>query len=372
MSLKKARELAAEAHALRRSGVDPIEARRARRASAALEAAKAMTFDQCRDAFIADNKTGWRNAKHQAQWTSTLRTYATPIIGALPVQAIDVVLVMKILQPIWSTKPETASRVRGRIERVLDWAKVSGFRTGENPARWRGHLDQLLPKKSKVRKVEHHAALPYGELPDFMVALRARTATSARALEFAVLTAARTGEVIGARWDEIDLQAKAWTVSAERMKAGREHRVPLSAAALAVLECMQKVRQNDYVFAGERHTTLSNTSMLMLLRRMCRSDLTAHGFRSTFRTWAAERTSFPREVVEAALAHVVGDATEQAYQRSNLFDKRRRLMDAWAEFCRKPATSGGVGRYTLGLETDQHRAEAPPDDERKTRCSCSA
>jgi integrase len=237
--------------------------------------------------------------------------------------------------PLWTTKPETASRVRGRVEAVLDWARARGYRDGDNPARWRGYLDQLLPKKSKVRKVKHHAALPYGELPDFMVALRERSATSAGALELTILTAARTGEVIGARWNEIDRQAKVWTVPAERMKAGRDHRVPLSAAALAVLERMQKVRQNDYVFAGERRAMLSNTSMLMLLRRMDRGDLTAHGFRSTFRTWAAERTGFPREVVEAALAHVVGDATEQAYQRGDLFEKRRRLMDAWAAFCAK-------------------------------------
>jgi len=254
-------------------------------------------------------------------------------------------LVTKALEPIWSTKPETASRVRGRIESVLDWAKARGYRNGENPARWRGHLDHLLPARTKVRKVVHHAALPYREIGTFMAALRERAALAARALEFAILTAARASEVINARWDEIDLQARVWTVPAERMKAGREHRVPLSDLAVGILNRMQEVRQNDHIFPGERRASLSNMSFLMLLRRMDRDDLTAHGFRSTFRTWAAECTRYPREIAEAALAHVVGDATEQAYQRGDVFEKRRKLMDAWATYCTKPARTSAVNRF---------------------------
>jgi integrase len=234
---------------------------------------------------------------------------------------------------IWSTKPETAARVRGRIERILDWAKVRGFRAGENPARWRGHLDVLLPARNKVRQVGHHAALPYSEIGAFMAALRDRQGTATRALEFAILTAARTSEVLGAGLEEINLQGRVWTVPPDRMKAGREHRVPLSRDAVALLK---KVRGSaeGLVFPGERRgKPLSNMAMLMVLRRMGRTDLTAHGFRSTFRDWAAECTSFPREVAEAALAHVVGDKVEAAYRRGDLFEKRRRLMEAWARHC---------------------------------------
>jgi integrase len=349
VSLKQAREKAANARKVVSQGDDPIEARRAERTAAVLRSAQAITFDQCRDAHIAAHRAGWRNAKHAALWTNTLTTYVTPIFGSLPVRAIDTALVMKVLEqevldaegkgaPLWTAKPETASRVRGRIERILDWAKVRGYRANENPARWRGHLDHLLPKKSKVRAVKHHAALNYTELPAFMLTLRERQAVAARALEFAILTAARTGEVIGAAWDEIDLQAKVWTVPAERMKASREHRVPLSEPALAVLKRMQKVRENNLVFPGDRRVALSNMALLMTLRRMDRGDLTAHGFRSTFRTWVAEQTSFPRELAEAALAHIVGDATEQAYQRGDLFEKRRRLMTAWGAYCFSDAT----------------------------------
>jgi integrase len=301
-----------------------------------------MTFDQCAKAYITAHRAGWRNVKHAAQWTSTLATYASPVFGTLPVQAVDVSLVTRALEAIWSTKPETASRLRGRIEAVLDWAKVRGYRNGENPARWRGHLDHFLPARTKVRKVKHHAALPYGEIGTFMQALRERDALAARALEFAILTAARTSEVINARWDEIDLQSKVWTVPAERMKAGREHRVPLSAPAVDVLKRMREVRQNDHIFPGERQASLSNMALLMLLRRMDQADLTAHGFRSTFRTWAAECTRYPREIAEAALAHIIGDATEQAYQRGDVVEKRRKLMDAWATYCTKLARTGAV------------------------------
>ena len=245
-------------------------------------------------------------------------------------------LVMKAVEPIWTVKPETAGRVRGRIESVLDWATARGHRTGDNPARWRGHLESLLPARNKVRRVEHHAALPYGEVGAFMAELREQKGLAARALEFAILTAARTGEVLGATWAEIDLEAHTWTVPAERMKAGREHKVPLSAPALAILKAIPKTGSDDRVFR------LSNMALLMTLRRMERGELTTHGFRSTFRDWAAERTGFPAEVAEMALAHVVGDKVEAAYRRGDLFEKRRQLAEAWAKFCDAPPAAGRV------------------------------
>jgi integrase len=302
VSLADAREKAASAHRQVKDGLDPIEQRLALRAAAVLAKAKAMTFDQCRDAYIASHRSAWRNTKHAWQWKASLATYITPIFGKVSVQDVDVALVMKALEPIWTMIPETATRLRGRIEVILDWAKVRGLRTGENPARWRGHLDHLLPRRSKVRKVKHHAALPYGEMTSFMMLLRQRDAIAARALEFTILTASRTGEVLGARWDEIDIAQRIWTVPADRMKGGKEHRVPLSQPAVAVLSVMSKVRQNEYVFPGDRRAMLSNTSMLMLMRRMNHGDLTTHGFRSSFRDWAAELTDFPAEVVEMALA----------------------------------------------------------------------
>ncbi|HXB76351.1 MAG TPA: integrase arm-type DNA-binding domain-containing protein [Bradyrhizobium sp.] len=345
--LQEARGKALDARRLRHEGIDPIETRRANRLRERLEAAKAMTFKQCADSYIASHRAGWRNAKHAAQWGATLATYAYPVIGALPVQAIDTGLVCKVLEPIWTAKPETAGRVRGRIEAVLDWAKARDYRAGENPARWRGHLDKLLPARSKVAKVEHHAALPYGEMPGFMAGLRAQEGIAARALEFAILTASRTGETIGARWSEVNLAEKIWLIPEGRMKAGKQHRVPLSALALAILEEMQALRPQDdrsseFVFpGGKAGKPLSNMAFLMLLRRMGRNDLTAHGFRSTFRDWASERTRFPREVAEMALAHVVGNKVEAAYRRGDLFDKRQKLMDAWGEFCNEPAHQEG-------------------------------
>jgi integrase len=330
--LAEARERAARARKQREQGIDPIDAKHAERTSAVIARANAMSFDQCRDAYIAAHRAGWRSAKHAAQWISTLDTYVTPVFGKLPVQAIDVGLVTKVLEPIWSTKSQTASRLRGRIECVLDWAGARGFRTGENPARWRGYLDKLLPPRGKVWKVKHHAAMPYTEIAAFMAQLRQRSTTVARALEFTILTAARSAEVLGARWDEIDLAAKLWTVPANRMKGAREHRVPLSAAALAVIEHMHLYRENDYVFPGDRGDRVSGMAMSLQLRRMGR-DVTVHGFRSTFRDWAAERMNFPREVVEKALAHTVGSKVEEAYQRGDMFEKRRQLMQAWADFC---------------------------------------
>jgi integrase len=343
VSLADAREKARECRRLRLDGVDPIEARRAARSKARLDAAKAMTFKECADRYIASHKAGWRNPKHAAQWPSTLSTYVYPIFGSLPVRAIEVGLVLKALEPFWTTKPETAGRVRGRIEAVLDWATARGYRQGENPARWRGHLENLLPGKSKVRRVEHYAALPYSAIPAFMLELRRQDGVAGRALEFTILTAARTGEVIGATWSEINFEERLWIVPRERMKAGKEHRVPLPGTALAVLEKMQQIRSGDFVFPGAKAgRPLSNMAFLMLLRRMGRDGLTAHGFRSTFSDWCSERTNFPADVREMALAHAVSDKVQAAYRRGDLFQKRRQLMGAWASFCAVHATTGQV------------------------------
>jgi len=349
--LQDARARALDARRKRHDGIDPIEARRAARARQRLDAAKAITFKQCAEAYIDSHRAGWRNDKHKYQWPATLSAYAYPVIGALPVQAVDTGLVLKVLQPIWTTKPETAGRVRQRMESILDFAKVCGYRDGENPARWRGHLDKLLPARSRVREVEHLAALPYAELPPFLASLRTREAVAARALEFLILTGARTGEVIGARWNEIDLLGKTWTAPAARMKAHREHRVPLSARAVAILDEMQAARHGDnpdaFVFAGPKPgKPLSNMAFLMLLRRMGLGNLTVHGFRATFKTWASERTSFQNEIAEAALAHVIGDKVEQAYRRTDLFEKRRRLMQQWATFCTTAPTQQREGNVT--------------------------
>ncbi len=343
VTLAKARELASKARAVVRDGGNPIAARKAARLQQKIEAAKSMTFDACAGAYIEAHKAGWRNPKHAAQWPATLASYAYPLFGELPVQAVDTGLVMKVLEPIWTTKPETASRVRGRIEAVLDWATARGYRQGENPARWRGHLENLLPKKSKVRAVAHHAALPYAELGSFMAELCGQEGIAARALEFTILTAARTGEVIGARWDEINFAERLWTVPPERMKAGKEHRVPLSAPALAILEKMQEIRHTDFLFPGHRGSRpLGPMAMVQLLKRMGRTDLTVHGFRSSFADWVTERTNFPREVVEIALAHTIENRVEAAYRRGDLFQKRRQLADAWARYCMAPAMTAEV------------------------------
>jgi integrase len=302
-----------------------------------------MTFRACAEAYVAAHKAGWRSAKHGQQWQASLRDYVDPVFGSLPVQAVDVALVTKAIEPIWSTKPETASRVRGRVESVLDWATARGYRKGENPARWRGHLDKLLPRKSKVRRVEHHPALPYAEIGAFMGDLRQQEGVAALGLEFAILTAARTGEVIGAKWDEINQTERVWTVPADRMKGNREHRVPLSDAAMAIVEKTAATRSSDYVFPGHRRgKPISSTAFFMLLREMGRGDLTAHGFRSTFRDWCAEQTNFAREVAEAALAHKIPNAVEAAYRRGDLFQKRRQLAEAWARYCDSAPAAGKV------------------------------
>jgi integrase len=334
IELVEAREKARECRRLRLDGIDPIEARKGVRSQKRLDAAKAMTFKDCAERYIGSHSAGWRSTTHAKQWPSTLGSYVYPIFGSLPVQEVDVGLVLKALEPIWTAKPETASRVRGRIESVLDWATARGYRQGENPARWRGHLENLLPKKSNVQRVKHHAALAYDEIGDFIAQLKQQRGVAAQALAFTVLTAARTGEVVGARWSEINLAERLWVVPAERMKAGKEHRVPLSDAALNILERMQAIRQDDLIFPRSRtRRPISNMAMAMALRRMGRGDLTVHGFRSSFRDWAAENTDFPREVAEMALAHAVSDKVEAAYRRGDLFHKRRQLMDEWSRFC---------------------------------------
>lgn len=340
-SLADARDLAAALRLKVKAGIDPL-AERDRAAAEALAAAQAarvagVTFREAAAIHIKANRDGWRNAKHVQQWENTLSTYAYPVLGDLPVAEVDTPHVIQVLEPIWRNKPETASRVRQRVEAVLDAAKARGFRKGENPARWRGHLDQVLPKPSKLSR-GHHTAMPYTELPAFLADLRKREAVAALALQFTILTAARTGEVTGAKWDEVDLTAAVWTVPADRMKAGKEHRVPLSPRAVEILEDA-RLLSGEHIFTGPQGGKLSGMAMAMLLRRMG-VDVTVHGFRSAFRDWAAECTGYAHEVAEMALAHTIGNAVERAYRRSDLFEKRRRLMVDWAGYC---ASDGAAG-----------------------------
>ena len=335
VSLAEAREEALRCRKLLRDGIDPIEERRAKRAARLKETISAMTFKACAETYIKSHAVAWKNPKHVKQWSSTLETYAFPVIGALPVDMVDTGLVMQVLDPIWREKTETASRLRGRMEAILDWATVRGHRKGENPARWKGHLEALLPAKAKVAKVTHHAALPYQEISSFMSELRKRDGTAARGLELLILTATRTSEALGATWDEFDLTNKVWIIPADRMKAKNEHRIPLSEDAMAVLDGLQAHRQGRFVLPGQGgKRPLSNMAFLQVLKRMGRGDLTAHGFRSTFRDWAAEQTSYPSEVAEMALAHTVSNKVEAAYRRGDMFEKRRRIMDDWARYCR--------------------------------------
>lgn len=351
VSLAEARQKALDARKLLIDGIDPLAAKKQNQIAATLAAAKTMTFDQCAEAYILAHKAGWKNAKHVDQWTNTLNTYASPVFGHLPVAEVDTGLVVKCLAPIWESKTETASRVRGRIESVLGWATTSGYRTGENPARWKGHLENLLAKISKTSRTKNHPSLPWQRIGAFMSALRAREGVSARAVEFAILTAGRSGEVRGARWAEFDMASKLWTIPAERMKAKREHQVPLSDAALAMLESMPT--DCDVVFPGAKGQPLSDMSLTAVIRRM-NSDakpvwtdangegITVHGFRSTFRMWAAETTNYPREVAEHALAHQLPDAVERAYQRGSQFAKRVALMAEWAAYCATVQTDAVV------------------------------
>ncbi len=337
MSLAAARDKARDLHQRVRKGGDPLEEDRAKnareKASKALEAAKTMTFDECATAYIKAKEEAWGNAKHRQQWVATLATYASPVIGSLPVADIDTGLVLKILEPIWGKKRETASRLRGRIESVLDYARVKGWRTGENPALWRGHLEHSLASRPKAEK--HHAAMPYHDVPAFMQSLRGRGDMPALALQCTILTAARSGEVLGATWGEIDLAKALWTVPENRMKAGKEHRVPLSGAALDMFERLPRIEGEDRLFP------VGMVAMTSLLKRMG-VEATVHGFRSSFRDFAGEETHFSREVAEAALAHKSGDKAEHAYRRGDALEKRRKLMQAWADFCERPKATGEV------------------------------
>jgi len=326
VTLARARELAGHARGKLAEGINPKDARRP---------SEGATFGECGDRQIETMRSSWRNDRHAAQWKMTLQDYAAPL-RHLPVDRITTEDVLAVLKPIGNDKPETASRLRGRIERVLDAAKAQGLRNGENPARWRGHLDQLLPKRQRLTR-GHHAAMNHSDLPTFMGDLRTRQVIAASALEFTVLTAARSREVLGARWEEFDLDRVVWTVPATRMKAGREHRVPLSQPALKIVKAMYDARTSDFVFAGQKTgNPLPVTALLVLLRRMKIDGATVHGFRSTFRDWAAERTNFSNEACEAALAHVIENKSEAAYRRGDLFEKRRKLMDAWAAYCTAP------------------------------------
>jgi integrase len=341
LTLAEAREKARECRKLRLDGLDPLEERKRSRLRAKLDAASSLTFREATERYVTAHQAAWSNSVHARQWPASLQNFVFPVFGDLPVQAVDVGLVLKVLEPIWNEKTETASRVRGRIESILDWATARGYRQGENPARWRGHLDKLLPKKTKVTRVEHHPALPYEKIGAFMVELRQIEGIPARALEFAILTAARSGEVIFARWSEINLAERLWTIPETRMKAGKEHRIPLSNAAMAVLAQMAAIRSGELVFAGSRGGALGNMAMRRVTLDLGRRDIVPHGFRSTFRDWVAEKTRFPSELGELALAHNVGDKVEQAYRRSDMFERRRVLMQSWAAFCDEPAAAGG-------------------------------
>jgi integrase len=341
-SLAKARAKAGDARTLLARGINPIEEKKRQAKAATPEQKQVMTFDLAVEQFLDDREGGWKNAKHRQQWRNTLKTYASPAIGKKEVADITTADVLQILKPIWQTKAETASRVRGRIESVLDWAKVNNFRTGENPAAWRGHLAHILPARNKKRTVRHHPALPFSEVPEFMDELRDNIAISSRALQFTVLTAVRTSEAINATWNEIDLDARLWIIPKQRMKADVEFRVPLADAAIAVLKALPRIDGNPYLFPGARNgRPLSNMAMLELLRGL-RPGSTVHGFRSSFRDWAGDSTDFPRDTIEMCLAHAVEDEVEAAYRRSDMIAKRRRVMDAWASYCGRGVQKGEV------------------------------
>lgn len=331
VTLAQARELARAARAKMRSGIDPIEEGRAARSNLIAARMSAVDFSRAASLYIEAHESSWRSLKHRQQWENTLTTYATPKIGQLLVRDIELPHVLSVLEPIWKEKTETASRLRGRIESVLDWATARGYRMGPNPARWKGHLDKLLPSPGKISKTDHHRSLPYAEMPAFFAKLRQQDGAGAKALEFVILTAARSGEVRGATWDEFDLDAATWVVPAERMKAKKEHRVPLSTQAVELLKTQWEVRHSTFVFPSPRDGALSDMTLTAVLRRMG-VDAVPHGFRSTFRNWSAEKTDYPREVAELALAHTVGNAVERAYMRTDLFEKRRELMQDWADY----------------------------------------
>lgn len=344
ISLSAARDAASALRLKVKAGIDPLAERERAMAEAlaAEQAAKVagITFKSVAETYIATNEGGWRNDKHRQQWRNTLAAYVYPVIGELPVAEVATAHVLQILEPIWQDKVETASRVRGRMETILDAAKARGYREGENPARWRGHIAQILPARSRLTR-GHHKAMPYEAIPAFVGALHKREALAALALEFTILTAARTGEVIGAKWDEVDLEKAIWTIPASRMKAGKEHRVPLSPRAVEILKSAQGLRK-EWLFPATKGGKMSGMAMTMLLRRM-KVDVTVHGFRSGFRDWSAECTGYAHEVAEMALAHTIENKVERAYRRGDLFDKRRRLMDDWATYCATiPAAGANV------------------------------
>ncbi|MBT7956789.1 MAG: tyrosine-type recombinase/integrase [Rhodospirillaceae bacterium] len=353
VSLARARELAKEYRALVKdpqNPIDPIKMAEEDKAAVHAEKGKQKTFQQCADLYIDLHRSSWANKKHAQQWENTLNTYAFPFLGDVRVSEIDTAHVTSCLLPIWKTKTETAKRLRGRIENILDWAKVSGYREGDNPALWRGHLDNVLPKPSKVAKVAHHAALPYEGIGTFLADLRTRKGIAARALEFTILTAARSGEVRGAKWDEINLAKRLWTVPAERMKMDREHEVPLSDAAISILQGLPRT-EPPYVFPGAKaNSQMSDMTLSKVIRRMGDKKNTVHGFRSTFRDWAAETTAYPREVCEMALAHAIENETEAAYRRGKLLPKRTRLMADWAIYCDKTQSASGDNVTSIGME----------------------
>ena len=340
VSLADARKKAKEKREVVSDGGDPIEDRRAARSARLATQAASVSFKFCALAYIDTHEAGWRNPKHAQQWRNTLATYAYPVMGEVMVRDVALPQVMSILEPIWKTKTETASRLRGRIESVLDWATSRGYRDGLNPARWKGHLDALLPEPGKVARVVHHPALSLAELGDFMQALRLREGMGARALEFSILTAARSGETRGATWAEIDMEAALWIIPGTRMKAGAEHRVPLSEPALALLKAIPRMAGTDLVFYAPRGGMLSDMSLTAVTRRM-EAACVPHGFRSTFRDWCAERTNYPRDLAEMALAHTIGDKVEAAYRRGDMLEKRRRMLEEWAAFCAKPEPKKG-------------------------------
>lgn len=336
VTLAAARERAAEMRKMLASGRDPLDEKKSTRSALVAASAKTITFDSAAKLYIDSHKEGWRNAKHIEQWRSTLQTYASAKIGALDVSKIETAHILSIFQKdqLWTEKTETASRLRGRIESILDWCTVHKYRSGENPARWKGHLDKLLPAKNRVMQREHFPALPYAEISSFMSDLRSEIGVAARAVEFVILTACRSGEARGCTWSEIDLDNRLWIIPAARMKAGKEHRVPLSSQALDLILDMQKLKTSCYVFRGMKDDSmLSDMSLTAVLRRMNRKDITVHGFRSTFRDWGAEKTDFSTEMLELALAHTISNQVEAAYRRGDMFEKRRKMMQTWADYC---------------------------------------
>lgn len=359
VGLADARELARKARLLLNEGIDPMQHKAATIEKAKANQAKNKIFNECMAEYIKSHKESWSNEKHQKQWEATLLEYACPHFGKMNVRLVNTELVLRVLEPIWKTKTETATRVRERLERVLSWASTMGYREGENPARWHGHLQELLPAPSKIKTVKHHPSLPYMEVGAFYRLLQVEKGIAARALQFAILTACRTGEAIFAKWEEFDLSRGVWEIPKERMKAKKAHRVPLVKETLAILERVQGL-DPVWVFPGRKEgSPMSNMAMANVLERMQRGDITVHGFRSTFRVWAAEQTVYPKEMAELALAHAVGSAVEEAYQRSDLFERRRALMKDWADWCKLVQPSSGQGQVAM-LGSPSKAVESPP------------